>query len=57
VLSWGPLAERGFASLALAYFGTDPLPARLQSIPLEYFARAIASLRQHPRVDPRRSRR
>lgn len=52
---WGiPLAERGFVALALAYFGTDPLPARLQSIPLEYFSTAIDWVRRHPRVDPDR---
>jgi dienelactone hydrolase len=52
---WGvPLAQRGFVVLALAYFGTDPLAARLQSIPLEYFTRAIESLQRHPRVDPDR---
>jgi dienelactone hydrolase len=49
---WGvPLAQHGFVVLALAYFGTDPLPVRLQSIPLEYFTRAIESLHQHPMVD------
>ena len=52
---WGPLlAERGFVALALAYFGTDPLPARLRSIPLEYFDSAIDWVRRHPRVVPDR---
>ncbi|MGH9236554.1 MAG: acyl-CoA thioester hydrolase/BAAT C-terminal domain-containing protein [Vicinamibacterales bacterium] len=52
---WGvPLVESGFIALALAYFGTNPLPARLQSIPLEYFTTAIEFLRQHPRVDAER---
>jgi dienelactone hydrolase len=49
-----PLAQRGFAALALAYFGTDPLPQRLQTIPLEYFKLAIDRLGAHPSVDPAR---
>ncbi len=35
------LASRGFASLALAYFGIDGLPDQLAEIPLEYFRKAI----------------
>ncbi|NUZ06044.1 acyl-CoA thioester hydrolase/BAAT C-terminal domain-containing protein [Piscinibacter koreensis] len=48
------LASRGFATLALAYFGIEPLPPTLDRIPLEYFERAIDWLSAHPAVDPRR---
>lgn len=36
------LASRGYATLALAFFGASGLPPTLQNIPLEYFERAIA---------------
>src|SRR5688572_2898341 len=39
------LAAEGFAALALAYFGVESLPPRLEEIPLEYFARALDWLR------------
>lgn len=45
------LASEGFAALALAYFGLDPLPGDLVEIPLEYFERAIAWLKSQPAVD------
>ncbi len=48
------LASRGYAALALAYFGIDPLPPELVEIPLEYFAEAIAWLKTQPAVDPNR---
>ena len=48
------LASQGFAALALAYFGVDPLPAELVEVPLEYFAEAIAWLKTQPAVDPDR---
>jgi dienelactone hydrolase len=48
------LAERGFAALALAYFGMDGLPKELDRIPLEYFDRALAWLARRPDVDPKR---
>jgi len=35
------LALRGFAALALAYFGVDELPPQLVQIPLEYFVAAF----------------
>jgi hypothetical protein len=44
------LASHGYVTLALAYFGIDPLPSSLDRVPLEYFARAIAFLQDHPRV-------
>ena len=48
------LAAHGFAAFALPYFGFDPLPVSLNSIPLEYFERAIAWLGRQPEVDPGR---
>ena len=45
------LAAHGFAALALPYFGFEPLPASLNSIPLEYFEKAIAWLGRQPEVD------
>jgi dienelactone hydrolase len=48
------LASEGFASLALAYFGVEPLPRELVEIPLEYFERAVAWLRSQPEVDANR---
>lgn len=44
------LARHGFAALALAYFGVGSLPPRLEEIPLEYFAVAVAWLRARPDV-------
>ena len=46
------LASRGFAALALAYFGVPSLPARLAEIPLEYFRSAIGWLRRRDGIDP-----
>jgi dienelactone hydrolase len=40
--------------LSLAYFSEPGLPAQLQSIPLEYFRRAIDWLRRQPQVHGRR---
>jgi dienelactone hydrolase len=48
------LAGRGFATLALAYFGVEGLPAQLGEIPLEYFDHAIAWLRDRPGTGGRR---
>ena len=45
------LASEGFAALALAYFGVEPLPGELVEIPVEYFGRALAWLRAQPGVD------
>jgi dienelactone hydrolase len=44
------LAEAGFVSLALAYFGVTGLPERLAEIPVETVARGILWLRDHPSV-------
>ena len=40
------LASRGHVVLDLAYFGTDGLPEQLQSVPIEYFSRAVDVLRR-----------
>jgi dienelactone hydrolase len=45
------LAEHGFAALALAYFGVDPLPAKLRAIPVETVSRGIDWLVARPEVD------
>ncbi|MCA1730732.1 MAG: dienelactone hydrolase family protein, partial [Actinobacteria bacterium] len=45
------LASEGFAALALAYLGVDPLPRDLVEIPLKYFAEALAWLKAQPAVD------
>lgn len=45
------LARRGYAALALAYFGTRSLPLELVGIPLEYFAGALRWLRSRPETD------
>jgi dienelactone hydrolase len=50
----GGLASRGYAVLALAYFGVDGLPGMLSNIPLEYFGGAISWLAGRPSVDPTR---
>jgi dienelactone hydrolase len=44
------LASHGFASLALAYFAYDGLPATLENIPIEYFETAIHWLQQQDGV-------
>jgi hypothetical protein len=44
------LAARGFATLALAYFGLDPLPPTLAEIPLEYFQQALTWFARQPEV-------
>lgn len=47
------LASHGFASLSIAYFGEKGLPATLEGIPMEDFARALDWLRRQAFVDPR----
>lgn len=46
------LAERGLATLSIAYFDMPGLPKTLNDIPLEYFAPALHWLRKQPGVDP-----
>ncbi|MFZ5843848.1 MAG: dienelactone hydrolase family protein [Pseudomonadota bacterium] len=43
-------AERGWAAMAVAYFGMDGLPSSLANIPLEYFDSAIDWLQQQPHL-------
>jgi dienelactone hydrolase len=50
----GGLASRGYAVLALAYFGVEGLPRSLHNIPLEYFGTAVDWLIAQPAVDPAR---
>lgn len=42
------LASRGYAALALGYFGVEGLPHGLVNIPLEYFETAILWMRAQP---------
>lgn len=44
------LANRGIASLALAYFGYKDLPDSLDEFYLDYFERAVQILLEHPQV-------
>ena len=44
------LAARGYAVLALAYFGMEGVPPNLVNIPLEYFETAIAFLQSHKQI-------
>jgi dienelactone hydrolase len=46
------LASHGYATLALAYFRYDSLPPDLEEIPLEYFGKAIAWLKNQPVIEP-----
>jgi dienelactone hydrolase len=52
------LASHGYATLVVAYFGDfgvlGRLPRTLENVPLEYFAKAIAWLREQPIVDSSR---
>jgi dienelactone hydrolase len=50
----GGLASRGYAVLALAYFGVEGLPRSLSNIPIEYFGTALQWLERQPSVDPKR---
>ncbi|HEY0381113.1 MAG TPA: acyl-CoA thioester hydrolase/BAAT C-terminal domain-containing protein [Candidatus Elarobacter sp.] len=48
------LAEHGYAALALAYYGIDPLPKQLAAIPVETVTRGIDWLVARPEVDATR---
>ncbi len=48
------LASRGYAALALAYFGVEGLPKTLERIPLEYFATALTWMQRQPSIDGER---
>jgi len=45
------LASHGYATLALDYFGNEPLPLSLTEVPLEYFATAVTWLKAQDVVD------
>ncbi|GJM42334.1 MAG: acyl-CoA thioesterase [Ardenticatenaceae bacterium] len=45
------LASRGYAVLALDYFGNEPLPLSLTEVPLEYFETAVSWLKSQEIVD------
>jgi len=48
------LSRHGFATLALAYFGIQPLPTWLHRIPLDYFEAALVWLAAQHDVDMQR---
>jgi dienelactone hydrolase len=48
------LANQGFVTLDLAYFGAPGLPPILGDVPLEYFDKGLAFLRAHSSVDASR---
>jgi dienelactone hydrolase len=48
------LSRHGFATLALAYFGSPPLKPWLHRVPLEYIEAALAWLAAQPEIDPQR---
>lgn len=45
------LNQRGFGVMALAYFGGHGLKPQLEEIPIEYFQRALDTLKEFPGVD------
>lgn len=47
-------AAHGYAAFALAVYGAPGRPSTMKNIPVEYFGRAIESLRAMTVVDPRR---
>ncbi|XP_070781840.1 acyl-coenzyme A thioesterase 1 [Enoplosus armatus] len=44
------LANKGYAVLALAYYGYQDLPKNPEKLDLEYFEEAVTYLRRHPEV-------
>lgn len=48
------LAAHGYPTLSLAYFHEPGLPAQLNRVPIEYFAKALRWLARQPEVDPHR---
>jgi dienelactone hydrolase len=46
-------ASHGFAAMSLSYFGERGLPATLESVPMEYFDRAVAWMCRQPTIDAR----
>jgi dienelactone hydrolase len=51
---WCHLASHGFATLVVAYFGVDPLPAGVAEVPTEYFSGAIDWLEHQDAADTER---
>jgi dienelactone hydrolase len=47
-------ARNGYSTLALAYFGTSPLPSAIDRIPVETVTNAIDWMSGNPEVDPSR---
>lgn len=47
-----PVIDAGYPTLALAYFNAEGLPAELEKIPLEYFAKAKMWLQNQQNVKP-----
>jgi len=47
----GELVPRGYAVLAVAYFGESGLPATLKEVPLEYFDKALDWFSKRPEID------
>lgn len=47
-------ARQGYATFAMAYFGTPPLPRATDEIPVESVSRAVDWLTANPEVDPAR---
>jgi dienelactone hydrolase len=45
------LASRGYAALALGYFGKEGLPKKLKNIPLEYFEKTLNHLKTIKDID------
>jgi hypothetical protein len=48
------LQREGYSVLQLSYFRSPGQSARLEHVPLEYFAKAVDWLKLQPEVDPRR---
>jgi dienelactone hydrolase len=48
------LASRGYAALAVAYFGMEGLPQRLVGVPLDYLKKAIDWMSARETIDRRR---
>jgi dienelactone hydrolase len=48
------LASRGYAALAIAYFGMEGLPQRLVGVPLDYLKKAIDRMGARETIDRRR---
>ncbi|KAG8429648.1 hypothetical protein GDO86_016187 [Hymenochirus boettgeri] len=44
------LANKGFVTLALAYYGYEDLPKHMKEFHLEYFEEAVNFMLQHPKV-------